>query len=159
MTELKHTAALMRSNDYKERFIAEYLQLKIRVEKLENMLKEWDAGRLNFVPTCPRSIYNDQLDGMKKYLSVLISRAKIESINLEQFNDIYVIQEIKLLRNEIKSISADCLSLGHTEELRQVITKLKEARMWLGCQLALVGEINPYPDGNDITSSKINPST
>ena len=36
--ELKDTIDLMNSNDYKERFIAEYLQVKIRYNKLLNML-------------------------------------------------------------------------------------------------------------------------
>ena len=36
--ELKDTIELMNSNDYKERFKAEYLQAKIRYDKLEKML-------------------------------------------------------------------------------------------------------------------------
>lgn len=35
--ELKDTISLMTSADYKERFIAEYLQLKIRYNKLLNI--------------------------------------------------------------------------------------------------------------------------
>ena len=36
--ELNETVKLMRSVDYKERFIAEYWQLKIRTEKLQAFL-------------------------------------------------------------------------------------------------------------------------
>ena len=36
--ELKDTVELMNSNDYKERFKVEYLQIKTRCDKLEKML-------------------------------------------------------------------------------------------------------------------------
>lgn len=55
---LKDTVDLMNSEDYKERFLAEYKQLTIRYTGLKNMLYKWDRGELNFEPTCPRSIYN-----------------------------------------------------------------------------------------------------
>ena len=51
---LKDTIEMMRSEDYKQRFKAEYYQLKIRTEKLKAMLDKWDAGELSFKPTCPR---------------------------------------------------------------------------------------------------------
>jgi len=44
--ELKETIDLMNSDDYKERFKAEYLQVKIRYEKLRKMLVKLDAGTL-----------------------------------------------------------------------------------------------------------------
>lgn len=50
MMELKDTAALMCSDDYKDRFKAEYLQLKIRRDKLAAMLVKWDAGKSLYVP-------------------------------------------------------------------------------------------------------------
>ena len=53
--ELKNTVSMMESTDYKERFKAEYEQLRIRFEKLNAMLDKWDAGTLPFTPTCPRS--------------------------------------------------------------------------------------------------------
>jgi hypothetical protein len=68
--------------DYKIRFVAEYTFLKDRVEKLTRMLGKWDAGILDFVPTCPRSIYNLQLRYMTDYLTILEARAKIENIEL-----------------------------------------------------------------------------
>ena len=79
---LAATAALMASEDYKDRFKAEYLQTKNRYEGLKKMIESWDAGMLNFTPTCPRPIYNFQLRAMKDYLDTLEIRAKIEDINL-----------------------------------------------------------------------------
>ena len=82
---LKDTVELMNSEDYKERFIAEYEQLTIRYKGLKNMLyrwDRWDRGELNFKPTCPRSLYNLQIRAMEDYIAVLQARAAIEGIVL-----------------------------------------------------------------------------
>lgn len=80
--ELKDTATLMVSSNYKERFKAEYYQLKIRYGKLKYMLQKWDNGELNFTPDCPRYVYNVQLQGMQQYFAALEARAVIEKIQL-----------------------------------------------------------------------------
>ena len=80
--ELKDTIDLMTSANYKDRFKAEYYQLKIRYEKLKAMLDKWDNGELDFEPTCPREIYNKQIEGMETYLDVLADRAELEKIEL-----------------------------------------------------------------------------
>ena len=80
--ELKDTIDLMQSEDYKERFKAEYQQLKIRFEKLKAMLDKWDKGELEFTPTCNRGIYNFQIRAMADYLATLETRAVIENIEL-----------------------------------------------------------------------------
>lgn len=79
---LKNSVSYMLSEDYKERFKGEYMQLKNRYENLSRMLDNWDKGKLNFTPTCPREIYTIQVKGMKKYLDALIIRAKLENIEL-----------------------------------------------------------------------------
>ena len=76
--ELKDTVQLMQSDDYKDRFIAEYRQLVIRFEKLRKMVDNWD--NLNFLPICPKSTYNMQLKAMSEYIAVLEARAAIECI-------------------------------------------------------------------------------
>lgn len=85
--ELKDTATMMQSADYKERFKAEYYQNVIRYEKLNAMLQKWDNGELNFEPTCPRSTYNMQVKAMTDYIAVLEARAVMEGveINPEEF--------------------------------------------------------------------------
>ena len=80
--ELKDTVDLMLSADYKDRFLAEFRQLKIRYEKLRAMLDKWDNGELDFEPTCPRDIYDKQIEGMEMYLDVLADRAELEGIEL-----------------------------------------------------------------------------
>lgn len=80
--ELKETVKMMNSEDYKERFKAEYQQVVIRYQKLATMLKKWDKGELNFEPTCPRSTYNMQIKAMTDYIAVLEARAVMEGVNL-----------------------------------------------------------------------------
>ena len=79
---LEETCALMTSAEYKERFTAEYWQLRRRFEALQAILREWDAGTLNFTPNCPRSLYGLQISAMSEYLAVLEARAKIEGVSL-----------------------------------------------------------------------------
>ena len=80
MMELKDTVEMMLSNDYKERFKAEYYQLKIRHDKLQKMVDNWD--KLNFTPTCAYSTYVCQLLAMEDYMALLRSRAKQEEVEL-----------------------------------------------------------------------------
>lgn len=79
---LNDTAALMKSDNYKDRFAAEYYQLAIRYKKLKAMLDSRDAGTLEFTPTCPRSTYNIQIQAMVEYLAALEARAVMENISL-----------------------------------------------------------------------------
>lgn len=79
---LNDSALLMVSTDYKDRFLAEYIQLKTRIDNLKTMMHNWDMEQLSFIPSCPRSTYTLQLDFMTKYLAILEARAKIEDIKL-----------------------------------------------------------------------------
>ena len=81
---LVDTAILMKSDDYKDGFIAEYQQLVIRYNGLKNMLNKCDRNELPFTPTCPRSTYNMQIKAMTDYIAVLEARAVMEGINLQE---------------------------------------------------------------------------
>lgn len=81
---LKDTINGMTSEDYKERFIAEYQQLVIRYNGLKNMLNKWDTNELPFTPICPRSTYNMQIKAMTDYIAVLEARAVMENIDLQE---------------------------------------------------------------------------
>ena len=74
------TAPLMVSDDYKERFKAEYYQTKIRHDRLEEMVNNWDD--LDFIPTCEKSVYVNQLKAMELYLDILIFRADKEDVKI-----------------------------------------------------------------------------
>lgn len=80
--ELKDTAELMLSDDYKERFKAEYAQEVIRAAKLENMLHAYEDNKLTFKPKCPYELLYGQLVYMRNKLRILSERAKIEGIEL-----------------------------------------------------------------------------
>lgn len=80
--ELKDTVALMNSSDYKERFKAEYYQVKIRYDKLGEMLCKLRNGTLEFEPVCSETLLSRQLYHMRMYLIDLETRAKIEGIKL-----------------------------------------------------------------------------
>ena len=80
--DIKDTIHLMTSDDYKERFKAELIQLDIRISKLAGMLSAWDTGDLGFTPTCPYNLLEAQLNAMKTYSYFLRARAEIEGIVL-----------------------------------------------------------------------------
>lgn len=73
---------LIISSDYKARFVGEYVELKIRYNKLHKILIKHEAGTLGFEPTCDISILEDQAYHMGNYLKQLEIRAEIEKITL-----------------------------------------------------------------------------
>lgn len=99
--ELRDTIEMMNSEDYKERFKAEYYQLAVRYLELKAMLEKWDKGKLDFSPTCPRSTYDTQIDAMEKYLTILEARAAIENIEVQKWNR--NVQKVKDLIEKLKN--------------------------------------------------------
>lgn len=81
-SEFAATIEGMTSPDYKDRFVAEYEQTKIRYNKLHGMLVKADAGTLDFTPTCPLELLREQKAAMGKYLYCLEVRAEVEKISL-----------------------------------------------------------------------------
>ena len=79
--ELKDTIEMMQSDDYRERFKAEYYQAVIRYKKLNTMFVNWD--KLDFTPACSRQTLMLQLRVMFDYITVLRTRAEHEKIELE----------------------------------------------------------------------------
>ena len=84
--ELKETVELMNSEDYKERFVAEYHQVKIRYEKLKNFCNKIEVekmlGKEVTKHDCPLELLREQQKYMGLYLSVLEKRALIENVEL-----------------------------------------------------------------------------
>ena len=79
---LADTIEMMNSEDFKERFRAEYFQLKIRYQKLHDMVVKYEAGTLPFTPNCPLELLKHQKSLMEQYLYDLELRAQIEKICL-----------------------------------------------------------------------------
>lgn len=82
--ELKDTIEMMNSEDYKERFKAEYYQTKIRYDKLDKMTVKYEAGTLDFTPSCSLEVLKEQKKYMGNYVRMLRIRAEIEGINLSE---------------------------------------------------------------------------
>lgn len=90
--ELKDTIKLMESEDYKERFKAEYYQTKIRYEKLKKLNNKIEAYRyLDYNKRyimeepkhdCPADMLREQQQIMGNYLHILEVRAEVEQIEL-----------------------------------------------------------------------------
>lgn len=78
--KLEDTVDLMVSDDWKERFKAEYWQLKLRYERLKYLVDNWDA--LDFTPSSDKATHIIQLDVMKAYIDILETRAEKESVAL-----------------------------------------------------------------------------
>ena len=68
--------------DYKGRMKIEYREVKERYERLHKMLVKYDAGKLEFTPTCPIELLREQASVMGKYLYILETRAVIEDVDL-----------------------------------------------------------------------------
>lgn len=68
--------------DYKERMKKEYWQLKDRYNKLHNMCIKYEAGTLDFTPTCSLDLLKEQKSAMGNYLRCLEIRAEIEGVNM-----------------------------------------------------------------------------
>ena len=68
--------------DYKVRMKNEYWQLKDRYNKLHNMVTKYEAGTLDFTPTCSLELLKEQKAAMGQYLHCLEIRAEIESVKL-----------------------------------------------------------------------------
>lgn len=93
ITNLSDTVYLMNSADYKERFIAEYWQTKLRYEKLKAFNTKIEAAqRMRFseldskleepAHDCPADLLVEQQRAMGEYLHLLELRAVIEGIIL-----------------------------------------------------------------------------
>ena len=89
--ELKDTIEMMNSDNYIERFKAEYYQTKIRYEKLKLFNTQIEAAEAtNFMKNameapkhdCPAGLLREQQRVMGEYLHMLELRACIEGITL-----------------------------------------------------------------------------
>lgn len=79
---LDKTVELMLSDDYKDRFEAEYRQLVNRANKLRKVIRQYEKGELEFEPDSPIDILVWQLKTMDEYIYILKRRASYEKITL-----------------------------------------------------------------------------
>lgn len=91
--ELKDTVNNMTSDDYKERFIAEYCQAKIRYNKLKKFVGKIKYAKYADVEEpkhdCPLDILEKQLIAMGLYIAILEVRAeRYENIELPKIEEV-----------------------------------------------------------------------
>ena len=83
------TVEPMLSANYKKRFVAEYMQTKIRYEKLKDFCNRIEASELTGTEApkhdCPICLLRQQQRAMGEYLHYLEIRAIIENIDLKKF--------------------------------------------------------------------------
>lgn len=82
--ELKDTIELMSSADWKDRFIAEYMQVKIRYEKLHKLIVKREVGKCDFDTPIPLESWKEQAHHMGLYLYELEKQAVLHGIELPQ---------------------------------------------------------------------------
>lgn len=80
--ELKDTIDLMTSPDWKDRFLAEYLQVKIRYEKLHRLIVRREVGMIDFNTSIPLESWKEQAKHMGLYLNELEKQAVLHGIEL-----------------------------------------------------------------------------
>lgn len=84
---LSDTVELMQSTDYRDRFVAEYIQTALRYERLKSFTAAIEAAEQwlfsdDIDHDCPLELLQKQQKAMGEYLHVLELRAKIEDIDL-----------------------------------------------------------------------------
>ena len=86
--ELKDTIGFMTSTDWRYRFIAEYLQTKIRYEKLHKLIVKREVGKHGFETPIPLESWKTQAMHMGLYLYELEKQAVLHGIDLDAVNGI-----------------------------------------------------------------------
>lgn len=79
ISKLENTIEMMLSDDHYERLLAEYHQTRIRCQKLDKIINDYNKGVLTFTPKTPIHMLKDQREFMEAYLLVLKLRLHIES--------------------------------------------------------------------------------
>ena len=79
---VKEYAKLLESKDYKKRFVGEYLMIRDKADRLDDMLDCYYEDKLGYAPTCPIAVLEAQSNAMWTYLKVLEYRADLELIDL-----------------------------------------------------------------------------
>ena len=80
--DLQETVYAMTSDDYKQRFVAEYAQVAIRANKLSDVINKYFNDALDFKLECGIWLLVEQYMVMKHYIEILQKRAETENIDL-----------------------------------------------------------------------------
>lgn len=81
MNEANKNELSISEPEWHARFRGEYKGLKERYNKLHRMIVKYNAGTLDFKPTCPIDLLCRQEAIMGEYLNILEIRAEIENVH------------------------------------------------------------------------------
>ncbi len=125
---LSDTVRLMNSSDYRDRFVAEYVQTKIRYERLKAFCNRIEAAKLDPELTepkhdCSLELLRRQQSVMGEYLHQLELRAVIEDIDLE--DAVQYVEEQAARVREAKEEETPFENLeGDTEIVREAVARV-----------------------------------
>lgn len=83
--EIETINKLLNSENYQERMVGEFLELSVRLQKLQEFLIQYKDNKLPFTPATPYELLYEQFVYMKNYHMTLAQRLKIEDINIEKW--------------------------------------------------------------------------
>lgn len=115
--KFEHLVELMQSENYQDRFVAEYIQLKQRYEKLKHFntkieaatrTQHLDNGVEEPLHDCPAGLLREQQAAMGEYLHLLEVRAVIEHIDLESDIRYYIYKTLDAERECHGFTSCEC---------------------------------------------------
>ena len=118
-------AELMQSENYQDRFVAEYIQTKQRHEKLKRFntkieaatrTQHLDNGVDEPLHDCPAGLLREQQAALGEYLHLLEVRAVIEDIDLEDAINYYIQKALKAEREYHGFTACECRT---TEEIER----------------------------------------
>ncbi len=152
--KLEHLVELMESENYRDRFVAEYIQLKQRHEKLKRFntkieaatrTQHLDNGVDEPLHDCPAGLLREQQAAMGEYLHLLEVRAVIEDIDLEDAIKYYIYKALKA-ESEYHGFTA-CEAGGAVEALPEEVMSLEDT-------LKTFEYCDMYCDGSEGVCSK-----
>lgn len=88
--KMSDTCGMMLSEDWKERFIAEHIQLLIRLKRINDVVEDYYDGKLSNMSDAEIMTLLWQHHAMMSYHDAMIYRAKYSGIELpSSFEDYY----------------------------------------------------------------------
>ena len=130
---LSDTVIMMNSRDYRDRFVAEYIQTKIRYERLKAFCNRIEAAKLDPTLTepkhdCPYKLLRKQQSVMGEYLHQLELRAVIEDIDIED-----AVQYVEEQATRVREAKEEEIPFEHLDSdeaiIREAVGRVLRANM------------------------------
>lgn len=83
--KLEDTVYFMLSDDWRDRMLAEWLQVKIRYERLIGFIKAADQGKTEYRSEAGRAVLKSQREMMANYMTILEWRMEDAGIDFTPY--------------------------------------------------------------------------